>query len=170
MVSIDLSLNGLLHGNFFNFLIVLFLIIFAFSKLDILNLLDSAKDKILDALKNSDKEKALSEDVLDSAKNDIKNLPQELEQIKVDAVATIEAFKSAANLEIEKMQERLEKNARSIITNELQRVDSELQKELALNAVKDAYAKTVGSLAQDIQLHRKFISDAIDKLEGIEIK
>ena len=170
MITIDLSLKGLLHGNVFNFLIVFGLIIFLFVKLDVKNTLESAKNKILDIINKSEEDKSLSEETLFEAKQDVENLPLEKEKIQQETQNTIEAYKNKTQAEIEKTAEKLEVNAQKIIDNETMRINAVLQKELVLDALDSAHIKTLENLKNNQQLHRQFIADAIDKIEEIEIK
>ena len=65
---------------------------------------------------------------------------------------------------------RLESNAQKIIDNEVQKVASQLQKNLALSAIDAAHKKTVENLANNDSLHRQLIAESINMLEGLEIK
>lgn len=169
MPAIDLSLQGLLEGNLFNFLILAGVIAFALYKVNISAVLERAKNAVAELLQKSDDEKTNSQKTLEAAKKDAENLPAELEVIKNDAQNAIESFKKAAQAEIEQTVQRLEHNAQKSIENEVQKINSVLQREAALNAVNNAHKKTVEGLSQSSELHRKFINDAINKIEEIEI-
>ena len=44
-----------------------------------------------------------------------------------------------------------------------------VQKELVLNSLELAHTKTLDGLKNDSGMHRKFINEAIDKIEEIEL-
>lgn len=170
MITIDLSLKGLLHGNVFNFLIVFGLIIFLLIKMDVSNALENAKNKILELINKSEEDKSMSEKAFDDAKKDVENLPFEKEKIQQETQNTIESYKNKTQAEIDKTAEKLENNAQKIIDNETLRINASLQKELVVEALDVAHNKTLENLKNNHQLHRQFIAEAIDKIEEIEIK
>ena len=169
MITVDLSLHGLAHGNFFNFLIIAIAIIVCF-KLKLIDVLNAAKENVVDVLHQSDNRKKESEDLLVAVKDEVKNLPQELAKIDVEAKNTVDAYKKSVDIELEQITQRLEDNADKVIDNELRMITSALQKELAFSSLEVAHKKTLDSLLCDSTLHRKFINEAIEKIEGIEIK
>ena len=169
MISVDLSLMGLLKGNVFNFLTVFSLIVLLFIKLDVASKLEGAKDRIIELINKSEEDKLLSEKTLEEAKLEISNLPQELEKIKIDAQNTVASYKEAVAVEIQKAEQKLNNNAQKIIDNEILKINNSLQKELAQDALILAHQKTLDALKNDLQLHRKFIVEAINKIEEVEI-
>lgn len=169
MMTVDLSLMGLLNGNVFNFLTVFSLIVLLILKLDVATKLENAKDEIVKLINKSEEDKVLSERSFESAQIEVENLPQEIEKIKVDAQNTIEAYKRTVEVDIAKTEQKLQTNAQKIIDNETLRINNELQKELSLAAINVAHEKTLENLQNNKELHRKFIADAINKLEEIEV-
>lgn len=169
MINIDLTPMGLLNGNVYNFIILVGLLSLLLIKLDVASVLENAKNKILEQIDKSDTDKLLSEKNLEDAKLEVENLPLELEKIKNDAQNTIEAYKKNVQTELENVEQKLENNAQKIINNEILRINIEIQKELATEAVELAHQKTLSNLQNDIQLHRKFINEAIDKIEEVKI-
>ncbi len=169
MMRVDLSLMGLLNGNFFNFLTVFSLIVLLLLKLDVATKLENAKNEIIKLINKSEDDKVLSEKSFESAQIEVENLPQEIEKIKVDAQNTIEAYKRTVEADIEKTEQKLQANAQKIIDNETLRINNSLQKELSFAAINMAHQKTLENLQNNNELHRKFIADAINKLEEIEI-
>lgn len=169
MVTVDLSLMGLLKGNFFNFLTVFSLVVLLLIKLDVASKLEFAKNKIVELINKSEEEKLLSEKDLEFAKIEVQNLPDELNKIKADAQNTVDSYKKSVKVEMEKIEQKLNENAQKIIDNEVLRINNSLQKELAHDAVLMAHNKTLEALKNDMQLHRKFINEAIDKIEEVEI-
>jgi len=169
MPTVDLSLHGLLEGNFFNFLIILGLLVLALIKLKPSDALENAANTVAELLKKSDEEKAGAQKTLEEVKTEAQKLPEELAQIKKDAQNTIDSFKKATEVEIEQTTQRLENNAQRAIETEVQKITSVLQRETSLQAVKVAQERTVNRLAENNDLHRKFIEEAINKIEELEI-
>lgn len=169
MISVDLSLMGLLKGNVFNFISVLCLIVLLLLKLDVAAKLESAKNKIIELINKSEEDKLLSEKTLEDSKNEVINLPQELEEIHVDAQDTVNAYKKSVDTDLQKTVLKLQNNAQKVIDNEVLRINAALQNELAIEAIELAHKKTLENLKNDAAQHRKFIAEAIDKLEDVEI-
>ena len=160
---------GLLNGNVFNFITVASLIVLLFIKLGVAEKLETAKNKIIELINKSEEDKLLSEKQLEDSKNELSNLPQEIDKIKLDAQNTIESYKKSVSAELQKTELKLQNNTQKIIDNEILRINTALQKELAVEAIELAHNKTIESLKNNIEQHRKFISEAIDKLEEVEI-
>ena len=120
-------------------------------------------------IEKSEEEKLNSEKSLQEIKKDVENLPLEIEKINNDAQKTIEAFRKASDADIEELSQRLENGAQKNIENEIQKVNNSLQQELALKVVTLANEKTLAKLNENAEFHRKFIVEAIDKIEEIEI-
>ena len=169
MISIDLSLMGLLKGNVFNFITVLCLIVLLFHKLGVAAKLEAAKNRIVELINKSEEEKLLSEKNLEDSKNEVINLPNEIEKIHVDAQNTVDAYKKSVDADLQKTELKLQNNAQKVIDNEVLRINTALQKELAIDAVELAHNKTLDNLKNDVNQHRRFIAEAIDKLEDVEI-
>ncbi len=169
MPTVELSINGLLHGNVFNFLILFALFVYLFIKFKVVNVLNNAKNKVIELIEKSEEEKLNSEKSLQEIKKDVENLPLEIEKINNDAQKTIEAFRKASDADIEELSQRLENGAQKNIENEIQKVNNSLQQELALKVVTLANEKTLAKLNENSEFHRKFIVEAIDKIEEIEI-
>ncbi|MBQ2871672.1 hypothetical protein IJE86_08220 [bacterium] len=169
MITVDLSLKGLANGNFFNFLVIAIAIGFIF-KHKLLSMMEAAKVSVVNLIEKSDLDKLESENILSEAKKEVENLPQELEKIKEDSQRTVESYRKAAEDDIHQTSLRLESNAQKIIDNEVQKVASQLQKNLALSAIDAAHKKTVENLANNDSLHRQLIAESINMLEGLEIK
>ncbi len=169
MPTVDLSLKGLLEGNFFNFLLLLGVLVFVLVKFNVKNVINQSQKNVEEILKKSDEEKSESESVLESAKQEVEKLPAKLEQIKQEAQNTVESFRKATQQEIAQTAERLESNAQKSIENEVQRINSELQRETAISAIAAVHKKTLDKLSTNADLHRKFIDEAINKIEELEI-
>jgi len=169
MINIDLSLDGLIKGNFFNFLVLTSILGLLIAKVDVPAALNNAHRKIKELIEKSEQDKVLSEEELKKAKDEVANLPIEIEKIKKDAQNTIASYKKSVDCDIEKTSQKLEDNAKKIINNEVLKINNALQKELAHEAVLLAHQKTLENLKNNTQLHREFIADAIDKIEEVEI-
>ncbi len=169
MITVDLSIDGLINGNFFNFLVLISVLGLLIVKLDVASALNNACAKIVELINKAENDKSLSEEELNNAKIEVENLPLELGKINEDAQNTVESYKKSVDNEVEKTAKKLSENAKKIIDNEVLRINNALQKELAQEAVVLAHQKTLDSLRNDAQIHRKFIADAIDKLEEVEI-
>jgi len=163
------TLDWLLHGNVVSFLALVALIVFAIVKMKLGDKLDKAKENVVNVLEQSDKEKIDSEKTLTTAKKDAENLPDELNKIKEEAKQTISSFKATTEKEIEETIKRLEDNADKVIDNETQKISLSLQKELAKKAILSANENTLKLLNEKEELHRKYIAEAIDKIEEINI-
>ncbi len=165
----NFSLHGLLESNLFNSLILFALIVFLAWKLDAAGMLIAAKETVENILNQSDIKKSDSEKTLSDMKKEVENLPQELAKIANDAKNTVEGYKIKTSEEIKETVTRLEANAEKIIQNEVQKLSSALRKELSRDSLNRAQEKIAGNLSDNSDLHRKFIADAIDKIEGINI-
>ena len=169
MLTIDLSLNGLLEGNFFNFLFLFLLIVVLLTKIGVLYKIDFAREKIIEKITKSDEDKYLSEEGLEEAKKEVENLPQEIAKIKAETQNTIESYNKSIQADLEKTEQKLQKTAQKILDNEVLRINASLQRELALDSIEKAHQKTLENLKNNEHLHRKFILEAIQKIEEIEI-
>ena len=161
--------NWLLKSNFFNFLILVFLMCWLFSKLNVTEKLNEAKNKIEKMLSDSDNERLQSVYTLAEAEDAVKSLPEELAKIQESAKETIISFEQTAQKEIQETKQTIENNAEKIIDNEKQKIAINLQKETAQRAVDNARTKLKQKLSENDELQRKLIAEAINKIEEINI-
>lgn len=134
-----------------------------------LDLLSEEIQSIKANLEHSDEEKQNAIRKLNEALENAKNLPIELEKIKIETRKILENLEAKKQDEILELNEQLDKNAAKIMTNETEKVLSDVRKELSTNSIVLAQEKIKQSLNQNPELHRKFINQAIAELEKMEL-
>lgn len=166
----DLTLSNILHSNLFNFVIMVVLFAIIFHKMNVKKKLDDAHKGEKQIILDSDSEKEKSIFALKEVKNSVKNLGNEIETIYNDGKKIIADLETNVQLEIKEIEQNFNKHGEKMLEVEDEKARYQARIELAKKSVEVAENKLNSALLEDIKLHKKFIADAIDELDEIEIK
>lgn len=156
--------NIIITSNFFNFIVMVLILIWIVKKTDLLNLLEKAKDNVKQSIEDAEHEKILAENELLNVEKSVENLEIELkEKIQkaedhAEVLAKSIADQTNAKLKtirdnIERVLQTEEKTISTRLTQKTAKVASELAKQ---------HIKSV--LSTRAELHTKFINQSIEEL------
>ena len=159
--------NYILHSNIFNFTIFMLIIIAICYFIDIGSILDKMRDRIASEINDSLAAKEQAAENLKQANTEYSNLPKEIDNISVAASQKSEALSKQITIETEQKVANIEKNTQNILNAEQKHITSELISKLGLKSVEFAEYNIIEELANNPQLHDKFIQESIAKLDEV---
>ena len=157
----------IVQSNTLNFLIVLAVVLFVVSRLDVKSKLEAIKEEIKDFVDASTKEKEAAEQDLEEIKEKIKHLPEEIADIKQAAENNIRGIEKRINEEIEEKKKDIENNAKRILGLETKKFKSRLSGVLSQASIDLAKNNALEQLNNNRELHDRYINDAIDEIDRI---
>lgn len=166
----DFSINGILHSNLINFIIMIAIFAFIAYKMKVKQKIDAAHKGEKQVILNSDSEKEKSIFALKEIKNSIKTLGDEIEKIFNDGKKIIEDLENSVKNEISEIEETFNKNGEKMLSVEEEKAKHQIKIELARKSVEIAEKKLKDALLANRDLHKKIIDNAIKELDEIKIK
>ncbi len=159
----------IVQSNTFNFLIVLAIVLFIVSKMDVKSKLDLIKDEIKSYVDSSVKENEDAKKALENINEKIKHLPEEIEDIKLSAQNNINGIEKRINEEIQEKMQDIENNAKRILGLETKKFKSRLSGILSQASIDLAKKNALEQLNDNRELHDKYIDEAIDEIDRISL-
>ena len=120
-------------------------------------------------IEDSDLLKKDSAEELQKVEKSLENLPQELEGILKNAEQTAKAYEVKTKAEIDKLVQSIKDNTEKQISAEEKHTNSVVLKNAGNASVEVAQKQVMKALEKDNSLHRKFISDFINEIDGLEV-
>ena len=157
----------IVQSNTLNFLIVLAVVLFIVSKLDVKSKREAIKDEIKTYVDNSSQEKESAKKELDEINEKIKHLPDEIADIKQSAENNIRGIEKRINEEIEEKKKDIENNAKRILGLETKKFKSRLSGILSQASIDLAKNNALEQLNNNRELHDRYINEAIDEIDRI---
>ncbi len=166
---LDFSWSNILNSNAFNFtiLVIFFAILFKYLKLP--EAMESQRRDIQNSVESSDNLKKEAEDAFHKVEKSLENLPAEIDEIIKKADSAAKAFEAKSKDEIDKLVVSIRENAQKQLDAEEKQVKSSLMKNVSKASVDVAQKQVKRALDGNKELHRKFISDFINNIDGLEV-
>jgi len=162
-------LQTVIQSNTLNFLIIVAFFIWLVPKLNIDKKLLCKKNEIDNYVKESENEKNNAEKRLTEIQNKVEKLPKEIERIERSTKSSIENLsrKSQANIE-EKIRD-IDGNVARITDLETKKFKSGLTYMISQASINLACDNTKKQLENNRELHDKYISEAINEIDGMNL-
>lgn len=159
--------NTFVGSNALNF--VVFILVFAliFKKVDFKGMLESFSKKIADMIEAAKKAREDAHSRLKDVEKSVEGLPKELEAMEADASASAEIIEKKLLDEAQKQAEQIKVNAMKVIEAEEKMLTSKLTKRASKASIEVAKAHINNVLAENPQLHEKYINESIDELDRL---
>ena len=155
--------------NLFNFIIMVCILALVFWKMDLKSMLNSMQEKVSQTIDEVKQNQAKSEEKLAKAKEEVKNLPADIEKINSDAKESAEMISAKIVDDAKKQAEHISQNADKVILAEEKQIISNLIKLVSVSSVEKSRENTVNMLKDNIEMHEKYISESIEKLDGLTL-
>lgn len=159
----------IVQSNTFNFIVVLTVVLFIISKLDVKSKIEHLRNDIKSYVDKSTEEKEDAEKSLDEINQKLKHLPEEIEDIKVSAQKNIDGIAKRIEFEIEDKKKDIENNANRILNLEIKTFKEKLTGRLSLVSVDLSRKNAIEQLQNNRELHNKYIYDAIDEIDRLSL-
>lgn len=165
----DLSFENILHSNFINFLILLGIIIFLVLKIDVKKIVETKRKSVENTVKNADIENNSSKLNLKNAQKEVEDIPVKLKEIEETAKDSLHTMEEKLKFEAQKQLSSIEKNIEKVIESESSKVNLMLSKGVSTASLRLAEDNIKNQLETNPELHKKFINQAIDELENVNL-
>lgn len=159
----------IIKSNTLNFIIVLIVICFILFKLNIKKKAEDLCNEIRSYVEVSSSEKELAEKELEKVKKKVELLPEELEAIKNSTKNSVESLEKKIESEIKDKMSDIDNNANRIMNLELRKFKSKLTNALSDASVVLAKENAENQLKNNAELHNKYIDEAIEEIDRIEL-
>lgn len=160
----------ILKSNTFNFIVLVIIIAFILKKLNVSLALENLKNTIIKRLENSknEKEKAISE--LEKAEKAVEHLDNEIQENYKIAEQNVDGVIKQTLINAENQVKHIEQNVQTAILNEEKQISAKILRSTASKALETAKNKIISRLNEHPELHEKYINEAIDDIDKVEIK
>lgn len=165
----DFSWENIVNSNAFNFVLMVLIFAWIWKAAKAGQKIETAKQEVHNTIKHSDELKENAKQELQKTEKSLENLEEELKEIINNTKQTIETFETKTKEEIEALIDNVKKTSEKRITNEEQQTNSHLVKYIGAKSLSAAKKQISSTLSDNKELHRKFISQVIDNIDGLEL-
>ena len=159
----------ILKSNTFNFIVFSILIALILKKIDFSALVEKLRKKAEDEVNSSSKAKKDSQTALINAEKKIEKADKDVEKIIEDSESTAAVMASNIISGANGPIEIIRNNAQKVITNDIYKTRKKLSDFTIKESIKLAEENIKDKLKNDETLHQKYIDEAINELEGINL-
>ncbi len=159
----------ILQTNTFNFIIVLAILILIISKLNVKEKIEHIRTQIKGYVEESSNEKNLAEKELENIKKEVVKLPDEISKIKESAKNSVSSLERKIEEEVKEQMTDIENNAKRLLNFETKKFKSTLSSRLSEASVVLAKDNALKQLENNRELHNKYIEDAIEEINRINL-
>lgn len=161
--------NILIQSNTLNFLIVVCLIVFLFLKLKINAKLQIMADEIKNYVNSAENEKLDAQKKLDIINSKVQKLPDVIERIKKSTENSVKNYEKKILADINEEKQDVENNIKRLFNLETRKFKNKLTCLLSEKSVELAKENAIKQLENNVELHNKYIENAIKELDGIKL-
>lgn len=158
-------LKYILESNIINFILMIWLFAWLLKKFDLKSLFTKSIKSVDEYIQKSEKDKAHSEELADKAKDTLKQLPAQINEIK-------EVSEQKAKILLDKLEENTKKNVEKINKNiiknksiEEDKVSNNITEYAFSRSIEQATSGIIEMLKNNPDLHQKFIDESLEELE-----
>ena len=162
-------LDYIARTNLFNFILFASIIAFIFVKLDVIGIIENAKNSVVDTIKNSEKTKSDSEDVLSEAENKISNLSEEVDSIINSSVDNAKLVGDKLLSDTNNTLENMRHNSEKLVENKTESIRNDIFKRASLASVEVAKSKIIEELNNNRELHNKLIDESVEQINEVNL-
>lgn len=165
----DLSFENIVHSNIINFAVLIALIGFIINKIRVADMLESKRKSVETTVKTAEEQNSTSKVNLKKAEKEVENLPQTLLEIEVQAKDNLSKLEEKLSLEVKNVIASIEKNVEKTVESEVSKITRSLTSGVSEASIKLAENSILKQLEKNPKLHDRFIGEAIDELENVNI-
>ena len=168
MESIRLIWEYIGRTNLFNFIIFLsvFILIWKMAKLG--NMLERAKQSVIDHIEESKSKKADSEDHLKQIEETVSHLGEEIEGLIKKSEDNAKLVGEKILQDAGNMAEGIRDNARKVVENKSALLKNDILRRASQASIDVARNHIINELRDNDGLHQKLIDESIEAINGIE--
>lgn len=160
--------NIIVTSNTFNIVVMVILLAFIVKKYKILQILDKARENVINSIEQSKIEKENAKTKLEEANNLIKNLDSEISSTLKEAEKQGEFLSKNISNDADSRIANITGNIERVIQSEEKTVSTRLSRKAAAAAVYTAKAHICEILKNSPDKHNKYIQESINELDRIQ--
>ncbi len=165
----DLSFHNILHSNVINFTVLIALIAFIVNKIRVADIIEAKRKSVETTVTTAEEQNSFSKVNLKKAEKEVENLPQTLLEIEVQAKDNLSKLEEKIVSEAKNVISNIEKNIEKVIESEASKINRSLTSGVSSASIKLAESNILKQLNANPELHNRFIGQAIDELENVNI-
>lgn len=158
----------ILHSNVINMIFVAAFIIWVAKKADLIGILKSRQEQVIQNITKAEEAKIEAQKVLEEAKESIKGLDAQVAQIMGEAKVSAASMSEKIQQDTEQKLEEIHKNLQKTIDVEEKSAAEEILRGISKEAFELASGKIKTALNDE--LHHKYINDFIDSIDEAKVK
>jgi len=159
-------LDYIARTNLFNFIIFAGIIIYLFIKLDAIGMLQKGTEVVADKIDNSTAAKNESEAQLQTIKDKVAHLEDEINDIITQSETNANLVGGQILVDADKSAQNIKNNTQKLIENKTGVVKNDIMKRAAIASIEVAREHIIKELDNNNDLHNKLIDESIEAIEG----
>ncbi len=156
-------------SNIINFIIVLALLIWLFSKINLKAKTAELSLQIKNYVRESETEKESSLEKLKEIETEIVNLPKNIKDIELSTEKNLHGINKRITKEIEEKKSDLQNNEKRILGLERKKFKEKLTTILTETSIDLARKNAIEQLENNRELHDKYIYEAINEIDEVNL-
>ena len=161
--------NYIVETNTLNFIVLAIILLFAFKKINLPEMISKLQQNIENAVNESNLAKTKSQEALKIAEEKMENVDKEVENIIEDTQKTAQIVSKNIISQADEQIKTIDNNKNKAIENETNKTKRTLSDIVAKTSVTLLRKNLENKLKEDKNLHQVFIDEAITELEGLNI-
>ena len=168
MESIRLIWEYIGRTNLFNFIIFLYVFILIWKMANLGDMLERAKQSVIDHIEESKSKKADSEDHLKQIEETVSHLGEEIEGLIKKSEDNAKLVGEKILQDAGNMAEGIRDNARKVVENKSALLKNDILRRASQASIDVARKHIINELRDNDGLHQKLIDESIEAINGIE--
>lgn len=156
-------------SNIINFIIVLVLLVWLSSKINLKVKTTELSLQIKNYVKEAETEKENSLQKLNTIEAEIVKLPQNIKDIELSAEKNLQGINKRISKEIDEKKSDLLNNEKRILGLERKKFNEKLTTVLTETSIDLARKNAIEQLENNRELHDKYIYEAINEIDGVNL-
>ena len=157
------------QSNLINFLLMLYILYWIISKLDLNSYLEKSIENVEQTIKDSEYTKNNSQKQLRNIKTEMRKLPEELNKIENDTEEKAQNLKKQIDLSTQKTLDNIKANVSKVMGIEEKKIRSDIVSKTVKKTVLTAQANIENLLKEKPELHYQFIEESLSELDKVKI-
>ena len=162
-------LDYISRTNLFNFIIFAAIIAAVCIKLDIIGMLNAGKNAVAEEIDDSNATKTESEQYLNSIKDSVSHLGEEIDEIIENSKHNAELVGEKIISDAEVATENIKTNTEKLVENKTALVKNDILKRASIASVELAKNQIINELNNNNELHNRLIDESVDAISGVDL-
>jgi F0F1-type ATP synthase membrane subunit b/b' len=159
----------LFESNLFNFAILVGILWFCAVRFNLMNILVSAQNKVIQSIEEVKLRKSDSEKALNDAQSAISTLGKEINDINSNAEDNANILYNKIIEDANVQADHISKNADKTILAEEKQIVANLIKDFSKVSIEKSKENVINMLNNNQEMHERYINESIDKLDGLKL-